>query len=277
MIVAVLAVLAMHVTVDDVIDVAHVRDRDVFAADAVFVIDRMRVARVVGIAASQVVFSKLVFVDVIAVRMVEMPVVNVIHVVLMADGQMAAFGAVKVVVAIVNVRFHGANLEGTSKCTTVADSGSTRGARTLGRASGTGAVKGQFVSARLETARQLGAHARTAFEFVDAVALRAREVMVVPLARYLVERATTGNLDDGQPAVVEQRANRPIHGRHAEPSARTRRFAVNFFRRERPTGALEGVPNRLLLPRVAHVARSFHTRQFEAARRQPSRSAAPAI
>jgi hypothetical protein len=33
----------------------------------------------------------------------------------------------------------------------------------------------------------------------------------------------------------------------------------------------------LLLPRVAHVARSFHTRQFEAARRQPSRSAAPAI
>jgi len=40
-IVAVLAMLAMHMAIDDVIDVPDVRDRDVFAADAVHVIDRM--------------------------------------------------------------------------------------------------------------------------------------------------------------------------------------------------------------------------------------------
>ncbi len=105
-IVAVLAMLAMHVTVDDIIDVPGMRDRDVFATDAVLVIARMRIARVAGIAGRHVVLSELVFVDVIAVRMVEVPVVHVIHVVLMANGEMAARGTVKVIVAIVNVRFH---------------------------------------------------------------------------------------------------------------------------------------------------------------------------
>jgi hypothetical protein len=106
-IVAVLAMLAMHVAIDDVIDVPDVRDRDVFAADAVHVIERVRIARVIRIAASEIVLSEFVFVDVIAVRMVEVPVVHVVHVILMANGEMAACGAVKVVVAIVNVRFHG--------------------------------------------------------------------------------------------------------------------------------------------------------------------------
>ncbi len=105
-IVAVLAMLAMHVTVDDIIDVPGMRDRDVFATDAVLVIARMRIARVAGIAGRHVVLSELVFVDVIAVRMVEVPVVHVIHVVLMENGEMAARGTVKVIVAIVNVRFH---------------------------------------------------------------------------------------------------------------------------------------------------------------------------
>ncbi len=41
MIVAVLAMLTMHVPGDDVIDVSGVRNRDVLAADAVHVIDRM--------------------------------------------------------------------------------------------------------------------------------------------------------------------------------------------------------------------------------------------
>ncbi len=110
MIVAVLAVLAVHVTVDDVIDMPDVRDRDVFAADAVHVVDRVRIARVVRIAARHVVFAELVFVDVVAVRMMEVPVVHVIHVIFMAHGEMAACGSVKMVVAVMNVRFHGANL-----------------------------------------------------------------------------------------------------------------------------------------------------------------------
>ncbi len=106
MIVAVRAVLTMHVACDDVIDVSRVRDRDVLAADAVHVIDRMRIARVARVAAREIVLPEFVLVDVIAVRMVEMPVVHVIHVIFMAYGEMAASGTVKVVVAIVNVRFH---------------------------------------------------------------------------------------------------------------------------------------------------------------------------
>ena len=101
------AVLTMDVASDDIIDVPGVRYRNVFATDAVHVIERMRIARVARVAARQIVFSKLVLVDVIAVRMMEMPVVHVIHVIFMANGEMAACGTVKVVVAIVNVRFHG--------------------------------------------------------------------------------------------------------------------------------------------------------------------------
>jgi hypothetical protein len=65
---------------------AGVGNRDVFAADAVHVIDRMRIARMAGIAASEIDRPELVFVDVVAVRMMEVPVVHVIHVILMADG-----------------------------------------------------------------------------------------------------------------------------------------------------------------------------------------------
>jgi hypothetical protein len=106
-IVAMLAVLTMHVARDDVIYVSGVRNRNVLAADAVDVIDRMWIARVVRIAARQIVFTEFVLVDVIVVRMVEMPVVHVIHVVFMTNREMTAVGTVKVVVAIVNVRFHG--------------------------------------------------------------------------------------------------------------------------------------------------------------------------
>jgi hypothetical protein len=190
-IVAVLAMLTMHVPGDDVIDVSGVRNRDVLAADAVHVIDRMRIARVVRIAAREIVFSEFVLVDVIAVRMVEMPVVHVIDVIFMANGEMAACGTVKVIVAIVNVRFHvrtSGNLRrGTCKCTTGA----------LRRATGTRAIKREVVAARLETARQLGAHAGTPFELVDAFARRTREMVVVPLTRDFVKRAAAGNLDDG--------------------------------------------------------------------------------
>jgi hypothetical protein len=146
---------------------------------------------VVRVAARKIVRSELVLVDVVAVRMVEMPVVHVVHVIFMANGEMAAGGTVKVVVAIVNVRFHvrtsGDLRSGTCKCTTAA----------LRRATGADPIKGELVAARSETARQLGAHARTPFEFVDAFARRAREMVVVPFTRDLVKWAAAGNLDDG--------------------------------------------------------------------------------
>jgi hypothetical protein len=146
---------------------------------------------VVRIAARQIVFTEFVLVDVIVVRMVEMPVVHVIHVVFMTNREMTAVGTVKVVVAIVNVRFHGRTsgylrIE-TRKCTTA----------TLRRATGADPVERELVAARLETARQLGAHAGTPFEFVDALAGRAREMVVVTLTRDFVERTAAGDLDDG--------------------------------------------------------------------------------
>ena len=105
MIVAVLAVLAMHVTVDDVIDMAGMRDRDVFAADAVNVIYGVRRA-IVRIAALQIVLAELVLVDVVAVRMVQVAVVDVIDVIVVPDREMPARVAVNVLVPVVNVRFH---------------------------------------------------------------------------------------------------------------------------------------------------------------------------
>ena len=105
MIVAVLAVLAMHVAVDDVIDVPGMRDRDVFATDAVNVIDGVRRA-IVRIATLQIVLAELVLVDVVAVRVVQVAVVHVIDVIVVPDREMSARIAVNVFVPVVNVRFH---------------------------------------------------------------------------------------------------------------------------------------------------------------------------
>jgi len=69
-VVAVAAVLAVDVALDDVIDVAVVRDRDVIAADAVHVGARMRAAGVRRIAGDHIGRAQLVLVDVVAVRMV---------------------------------------------------------------------------------------------------------------------------------------------------------------------------------------------------------------
>jgi hypothetical protein len=103
-IVAVLAMAAMRVTLDDVIDVAVVRDRDVLAPDAVLVIPRMRVAVVAGAARRDVVRAELVLVDVIAVRMVQVAVVHVIDVAVVHHRDMAAVRPVVVLVPIMDVR-----------------------------------------------------------------------------------------------------------------------------------------------------------------------------
>jgi hypothetical protein len=100
-----LPVLTMHVAVDDVIDVPGMRDRDVFAADAVDVIRGVRRA-IVWIAALQIVLAELVLVDVIAVRVVQVPVVHVIDVIVVPHREMPARVAVNVLVPVVNVRFH---------------------------------------------------------------------------------------------------------------------------------------------------------------------------
>ena len=99
------AVLAMDVARDDVIDVPLVRDRDVLAADAVLVLPCVRIATMTRIARLQIARAELVFVDVIAVRMVEVTVVGVIDMIVVSHGHMAACGAVDVFVTIVDVFF----------------------------------------------------------------------------------------------------------------------------------------------------------------------------
>lgn len=106
MVVAVFAMLAMDVTLDHVVDVSVVRNRGVFATDAVNMIGGMGAAGVRRIARHQICGSELVFVDVVAMRMVQVGVVNVIDVVVMAHREMPAVFPVFVIVTVVNVRFH---------------------------------------------------------------------------------------------------------------------------------------------------------------------------
>ena len=105
MVVAMFAVLAVDVSLDDVVDVAVVRDRDVVAAYAVHVVSRMGAAGVLRIAGCEVRGGELMFVDVVAVWMVQVPVVNVIDVVVVDHREVAASRAVLVLVPVVHVVF----------------------------------------------------------------------------------------------------------------------------------------------------------------------------
>jgi hypothetical protein len=95
----------MDVTADHVIDVPVVRDRNVFAADAVNMIARVRVARVVRVARNEIGGRELMLVDMVVVRMMEMSVVRVIDVVLVHDREMPAIIPVTVRVGVMDVLF----------------------------------------------------------------------------------------------------------------------------------------------------------------------------
>jgi hypothetical protein len=98
MIVAVIAVHVVQVTGDQVIDMVAVRDRRMAAARTVDV--PLRVARALmlwrAVARVRRVHRDLALVDVIAVRVMEMPVVNVVDVAGVANRLMAAGRAVNV-------------------------------------------------------------------------------------------------------------------------------------------------------------------------------------
>ena len=99
------AVLAMNVALDDVVDMPHVRNRDVLAADAVLVLRRVRIAAMARIARLQIVRAEFVFHEMIAVRMMQMAVVRVIDVIVVPNRRMATGHPVNVLVPIVNVFF----------------------------------------------------------------------------------------------------------------------------------------------------------------------------
>jgi hypothetical protein len=94
-IVAVIAVLMVQPPVDEIVDVVAVRHRFMPAAGAVDMPRFVIGAAVLGIATVWVSIGNLdhVLVDMIAMRMVKVPIVQVVDVVTVLDGDVAASGA----------------------------------------------------------------------------------------------------------------------------------------------------------------------------------------
>lgn len=108
MVVAVVPVGVMEVPVDEVVDVVAVGHGLVSAAGAVDVTVLVPGAAVCGGAGGRVALAHLdhVLVHVVAVGVVEVAVVEVVHVVAVLDGDVATLGAVDVVVVLVLVAVH---------------------------------------------------------------------------------------------------------------------------------------------------------------------------
>ncbi len=112
MVVAVAAVQPVDVTLDDVIDVPRMRHDGVAAADAMNVIVWMADACVPFRARHGITRRRqqFVLVDVLAVHVMEVPVVNVVDVVVVLDANVTALFPVPVFVIIMNVMLHGCGL-----------------------------------------------------------------------------------------------------------------------------------------------------------------------
>lgn len=108
MVVAVVPVGVMEVPVDEVVDVVAVGHGLVSTAGAVDVTVLVPGAAVCGGAGGRVALAHLdhVLVHVVAVGVVEVAVVEVVHVVAVLDGDVATLGAVDVVVVLVLVAVH---------------------------------------------------------------------------------------------------------------------------------------------------------------------------
>jgi hypothetical protein len=101
-VVAVFAVLTVQLAVDQIIDMADVRDRHVLAADAVLVALRVPAGRLSRSAGYHVARPDLVLVDMVAMGVVEVPVVRVVDVIVVPHRHMSAARTVLVIVSIVN-------------------------------------------------------------------------------------------------------------------------------------------------------------------------------
>lgn len=101
-----LAVLTVELALDQVVDVAFVRDRDVLAADAMDVVVRVARGPATGITGPHVASVQLMLVDVAVVRVMQVPVVRVVDVLAVPDRDVTAPGTVVVLVLVVDERFH---------------------------------------------------------------------------------------------------------------------------------------------------------------------------
>lgn len=105
MVVAVVLVWMVQMTLDQVVGVLAMRDRLVAAAGAVRVLRLVPAAVVLRRAVRRIRVADLdrVLVHVIAMRVVQMPVVQIVDVPVVHDGGMAAIRTVLVIVTVVNV------------------------------------------------------------------------------------------------------------------------------------------------------------------------------
>jgi hypothetical protein len=106
-IVAMAAVRMMQMSCDEVIHMVAVRHRFVPAIRAVCVVSRVACARVLRGACGWIsgTHRHRVFIHVIAVRLVQMAIMQVVHVVAVLDARVAASGSVSVRVSFVNLMF----------------------------------------------------------------------------------------------------------------------------------------------------------------------------
>lgn len=108
MVVAMPIVLVVEMTVHEVVDVVAVRDGFMAAAGAVDMVGGVCGAGVTGGAGGRILIGHIegVLVVVAFVRVVEMAVVQVVHMVAMKDGGVAATGAVLMGMIGMNVMSH---------------------------------------------------------------------------------------------------------------------------------------------------------------------------
>lgn len=108
MVIAMSAVTAVDVTGNHVIDVSRVWNDGMAAADAVQVVGRVTSAGVTFRACVRMAWrgNQLVLVDVFAVDVMKMAIVNVVDVVVVLNTEMPAIVAVAVLVLVVNVMLH---------------------------------------------------------------------------------------------------------------------------------------------------------------------------
>ena len=86
----------------------------------------------------------------------------------------------------------------------------------------------------MEPTRQTGLDlVHTAFQFIKLATVVAVEVVMMLLARNLVTRRFTWNLNRGQPAILDQRFDVSINGSNSQTLVVLLRGRQSFFQRER--------------------------------------------
>jgi hypothetical protein len=145
-----------------------------------------------------------------------------------------------------------------------------RGSELL-RAGGAGAVDEELVAGVLEASGKLGLGLNlAAFELVDGATAIALEVMVMGFAGDLVAGGVAGDVDWGEPLVLDEAADVAVDGGDAERVDLFLGEGEGFVWRQGPISFEEGGANGVLLPGVAGLDRSGHGQAYRSVLREDS-------